>query len=258
MKHILITGAARGLGNSIGNFLAEKNYNVVGTTRNPQNACKSKDLTLQRLDFLDKNSIDTFIESILTSGSSIDALIHNAGVAYLDPADVLSEEESHHIFEVNFFGPLYLTKKLLPLMKKQEKSNLIFISSIVSIDHWPHLGMYAASKAALETIAFEWAVLLTKWNIHVSVVQPNPLPTDMQILRSKNAPTSPYADLTNRSLQWEDITNVCELIFQILNADAPLFQYQTGPHSKKTADHFLKKNIYQKSLEKYQNSFTRG
>lgn len=254
MRKILITGAARGLGKCLSDFLVEKDFYVFGTTRNLQAVSPSRNLTFFYLDLTAKSSIDAMVDSLVKTEGSIDAVIHNSGVAYLDPADILGEDECRHVFDVNFFGPLYLTKKLIPIMKKQARSNLIFISSIVSIDHWPYLGVYAASKAAIEAIAFEWAVLLKKWNIHVSVVQPNPLPTDMQILRSKNAPSSPYPDLNNRRLQWENTANVCELILEILNDESPRFQYQTGPYSKRTADNFLKKNIYQKLLEKYQKA----
>ncbi len=204
MRNILITGAARGLGRHLGEFLSKKNYSVYGTTRNPK-ASKNSDLfRLIYLDLKESDSINLLHDHLKKMNVSIDVLIHNSGVAYLDPADVLDEEECRHTFEVNFFGPICLTTKLLPMMKRNSRGNIIFISSIVSIDHWPYLGVYSASKAAIESVAFEWAVLLKRWNIHVSVIRPNPLPTNMQILRSKNAGKSPYPELNKRELIWEN------------------------------------------------------
>ena len=253
MKKILITGAARGLGAALRDFLLAKGYYVYGTTRDCQNVTTAKNLEFLSLDLTDKASIDSLSDYF--NDKSLDAIIHNSGIAYLDPADVLEDEERRHIFDVNFFGPVYLTQKLLPLMRKANKGTLIFISSIVSIDPWPYLGVYAASKAALETVAFEWAVLLKKWNIDVSIIQPNPLPTDMQICRSKNANKSPYPSLENRLLEWENIEDVCKIIYSILRDPSPKFSYQTGHYSKSTADNILKETAYQFLLEKHQNIF---
>lgn len=257
MKNVLITGVAHGLGKSLSDFLIEKGFFIFGTTRYPQKLLPSNSLKIFQLDLSDRYSIEQLVDSLEESGESIDAIIHNAGVAYLDPADVLEEDECRYVFDVNFFGPLHLTKRLLPLIKMQHQAKLIFISSIVSIDHWPYLGVYAASKVALEAVAFEWAVLLKKWNIYVSIIQPNPLPTDMQILRSKNAPKSPYPELNNRHLDWESIDDVCVLVYKILMTTSPKFQYQTGPYSEETAHRFLKDNIYQEMIEKYQAIYSK-
>lgn len=255
MKNVLITGAARGLGRCLAEFLSKNGYFIYGTTRDLQMTEDTDKFKFIYLDLRDRDSIDQLYNHLTTLNASIDVLIHNSGVAYLDPADLLDEEESRHIFEVNFFGPIYLTKKILPMMRKANSGNIIFISSIVSIDHWPYLGVYAASKAAIESVAFEWAVLLKKWNIHVSVIRPNPLPTDMQILRSKNVDNSPYPDLRERDLSWEKVDDVCLVISQILNSPSPYFAYQTGPFSEETAQHFLNKNAYQNALEQYQKKF---
>ena len=255
MKTILITGVNRGLGRSLKSFFLKNGFSVIGTTRNVRSVFHHKNLKVFYLDLTSHKSIDDLIDFFLATKTLIDVVIHNAGVAYLAPADILEEQECRNIFDVNFFGPIYLTKKLLTLLKKKSHSNLIFISSIVSVDHWPYLGVYAASKSALETVAFEWAVLLKKWNIYVSIIQPNPLPTNMQILQSKNFKCSPYPRLKNRKLMWEKKSDVCKLILKILNKKTPKFQYQTGQYSTATVQRFLKKNIYQKTLIRYQKQF---
>src|SRR5574342_124476 len=183
MKKILITGALRGLGKSLASFLSKQGHRVYGTTRDLNSVVGPIDFKVLELDLRKHSSIEQLSNYFTTLNESIDVIIHNAGIAYLDPADLLEESESRSIFNVNFFGPIYLTKKFLPQMRKANQGHLIFISSIVSIDHWPYLGVYSASKAAIESVAFEWAVLLKKWNIHVSVIRPNPLKTDMQIFR---------------------------------------------------------------------------
>lgn len=255
MKTVLITGAARGLGKHLSELLVSKGYFVYGTSRNLKTLKNVENTEFFYLDLTDQKSIDELANHFLETGITIDAIVHNSGVAYLDPIEVLDEEEYRHIFEVNFFGVVKLTKKLLPILKKSAKSNLVFISSIVSIDCWPYLGAYSASKRALESVAFEWATLLKKWNIYVSVVQPNPLPTDMQILRSKNAGKSLYPELESRKLDWESISDTTNLVHKILENPNSQFFYQTGEKSKKVVNHFIRQEAYQKSLETYQKQF---
>ncbi|MBI3212106.1 MAG: SDR family NAD(P)-dependent oxidoreductase, partial [Simkania negevensis] len=246
-KKVLITGAARGLGKEIKIFLAERDFFIYGTTRKLKDpSILEAHSKMLELDLSSKASIDALVDYLTKNENAIDYMIHNSGIAYLDPIDVLDEEEYRKMFEVNFFGPIYLTKQLIPLMKRAKKSKIIFISSIASVDHWPYLGGYAASKAALEAVAFESAVLFKKWGIDVSVIRPNPLPTDMQILRSKNALQSPHPELKKRKLEWETLEGVCDLIFKILNDPAPKFDYQTGEFSEKRVQQFHKKNCYQK------------
>ncbi len=257
MKKILITGVVRGLGKSLAEFLSNQGHIVYGTTRYLEKVRDSHNYQILSLDLTKKNSIDNLYKHFLEIGEKIDVIIHNAGIAYLDPADLLDEDESRNIFEVNFFGPIYLTKKFLPEMRMAKNGQLIFISSIVSIDHWPYLGVYSASKAAIEAVAFEWAVLLKRWNIAVSVVRPNPLPTDMQIFRSKNLESSPYPDLPERNLEWESISEVCLTVSKIIKDPIPKFAYQTGLNSEKTVRKFLNSNSYQSAIEDYQQQFNK-
>lgn len=252
MRNLLITGTGRGLGEKLKSYLLEKGYHIYGTSRKPEEIKEEENYKVFYLDLCNQNSINDLVDYFEKSGEYLDGIIHNAGIAYLDPIEVLDQHEYREIFEVNFFGPVDLTSKLLPFLKKAHKSNIIFISSIVSIDCWPYLGAYSASKRAIESVAFEWSILLKQWNIHVSIVQPNPLPTDMQIKRSKNARNSPYPELINRELQWESIDKTLELIYQILSAKNPKFQYQTGKFSRQTAAKFLNEEAIETSLEKHQ------
>ena len=257
MKNILITGIARGLGKHLAEFFLSKGAIVYGTTRNVSIVKKRNNLHVFFLDLCNKKSIANLVNFFRKKRIPLDALIHNAGTAYLDPIEIMEEKEYREIFEVNFFGPVALTTGLLSNLRMSQKSNLLYISSIVSIDCWPYLGAYAASKRAMESIAFEWAVLLKNWNICVSVIQPNPLPTDMDIKRSKNSKKSCYPELENRLLQWEGIQETIELIDSILKDKAPQFQYQTGKYSRKTAKTFLKEKAYQNSLETNQIAFNK-
>jgi len=255
MKKIIITGSRRGLGKLLLQHAILKDYFVYGTTSLKNSSERSNKFEILHLDLCDEGSIDEFSDYLLKKNQDIYAIIHNSGVAYLDPAETLTIDEQQHIFAVNFFGPISLTKKLLPLMKKGQGGRIVFISSIVSLDPWPHLGVYAASKSAIEKVAFEWAVLLNKWKIFVSIVQPNPLKSDMSILRSTNANSSQYPELTERNLEWENTKDFCDVVNHILSNSSPKFLHQTGSFSKKLVNKLIDIDAFEERLLKYQQDY---
>ena len=257
MKNILITGAARGLGKHIADYLAAKGYSVYGTTSRISNTETLSTKSLLYLDYTDKRSIIELAKHFTQSGIQIHGVIHNSGIAYLDPVDVLLEKEHRDIFDINYFGPIELTKRLLPSLKRNRSSHLVFISSITSLECYLYLGAYSASKRAVEAIAFEWACLLNIYNINVSVVQPNPLPTNMDIMRSKNTESNLYPDLVDRSLKWESIQDTVNLILQILENPKPKFLYHTGEFSQQSAERLCNLTAQQNLLKEYQEQFTK-
>jgi NAD(P)-dependent dehydrogenase (short-subunit alcohol dehydrogenase family) len=251
MKNVLITGVRRGLGKEIKEYLLKKKFFVYGSSRTLSKKEEEGSKTLF-LDYTNKRSINAFSQYFIKNNIKLDTIIHNAGIVYLDPIETLLPEEIAKIFDVNFFGPVLLTKKLLPLLKAQKNGKLIFISSIVSVTPWPSIGMYAASKTALDACAFELAIMLDKWNIKVSVIHPNPLPTNMLIRKSKNKIDLGYPELKNRELKFEKVKDVCDIIHEIIKLKEPQFCYQTGVYSEKTYNNIIKKNNLFKSLKKYQ------
>jgi len=66
-------------------------------------------------------------------------------------------------------------------LRKQHSGKILFISSDKAVDSGAYIGLYSASKAAIEAIAFDWAVTLSKWNIFVSVMQPGPIATGIEL-----------------------------------------------------------------------------
>lgn len=251
MKNIVITGISRGLGKILADYLAINGNTIYGTVRQLEKCKNSEKIKYFFLDLQDLASIDKAVTEIVKQTPTIDGIIHNSGIAYLAPADIMSDKERRHTFDVNFFGPLYLTEKLLPYLKKSPNGKLIFISSIASLDNWPSLGVYSASKSALECVAFEWAVLLKKWNIDVSIIRANPLPTDMNILKSANEIPASYGETFCNELEWESTEKVCKHVLQILNSPSPKFAYASGKISEKTVNSILKKDIHQKLINKY-------
>lgn len=250
-KKIIVTGASRGLGKMLTQLLSQQGWIVYATVRDLKNVNDSEGIKYFYLDLEKNESIDEVISEIFEKAESIDGIVHCAGKAYLDPADVMTDRERRSVFDVNFFGPVYLTEKALKYMRIAKKGKVVFISSIASLDPWPALGVYSASKSALERVAFEWAVLLKYWGIDVSIVRPNPLPTPMNMLRSSRKEDSPYGDIFCNELRWESIEDACNVIIDILKSDSLKFEYSTGEFSQRTTDMILQNGIYEKLLSEY-------
>ena len=79
------------------------------------------------LDLQEESSIQEAVDRVYQIAGNLDAVIHNAGIAYLDSADVMSDQEARHVFDVNFFGPLSLTKAILPKFRKKVVESLFLL-----------------------------------------------------------------------------------------------------------------------------------
>lgn len=247
-KVILVTGAARGLGKTICQCLAREGHNVYGTTSSLSTANMSDfSWPMLQMDLCKEQEIQNVSDFIANKHGQLDALINNAGIAYLDPIEKISSEETKNLFQINFFGPLRLTQNLLPIFRNQKAGKIIFISSIRGIESHGCMGIYSASKAALESAAFDLAVTLSPWDVSVSVIQPGPIYPGMNILHGSANGTdlSQYPICPPIKLNWESPDGVTDLINKILEAKSPHFAYQ----SSDAAYEVIKKHLKDPSLD---------
>jgi len=107
----------------------------------------------------------------------LDALVNNAGVAVAGPIETLTRTEMHRQFDVNVFGPLMLTRAVLPRLRRA-RGRVVFISSINGRVSFPFTGMYNASKYAIEAVADCLRVELRPFGVQVALVEPGVIDTD--------------------------------------------------------------------------------
>ncbi len=224
---VLITGASRGLGKSLSQKFRKEEYSVISGVRNLKEAPKGTFPVL--LEMTNGDSLENGVQEVIQAFGKIDVLIHNAGVAYVGPVDSFTIEEAKNLFEINFFGPLRLTQLILPYMRAQKSGKIIFISSVRAVDSGAYIGMYSASKTAFEAVAFDWAVTLARWNISVSIFQPGPIDTGIELqkgsyFREKN----PYASLKNFSLDVQTTEEVSDVLMEHLMELNPPHKFQSS------------------------------
>ena len=240
---VLVTGASRGLGEGLSQRLKSEHYTVYAGMRSPRGlpSDDADGLKAIALDVCDEASMQRAIEEIINKEGSLDVIIHNAGLQYLCPAEAFTVEEIKNLFEVNFFGPFRLTQLALPQMRSQGSGRLVFISSIRGVESCPYMGPYSASKAALEALAFDWAITLDRWNIKVSIIQPGPVRTGVEMKHGTyfDGKENPYSPCPQFPLAWQTIDEVCDVIIQCISAEHPCFRYQTGPAAQEIVEKYL-------------------
>ncbi len=242
-KVVLITGGSSGIGKSIGVFLVNKGYIVYGTSRNPARFSDFKIFTLLALDVADTKGIQAAVTFIEEKHGRLDILINNAGAGITGPIEEIPEEEILRNFTTNYFGPINVTKAVLPLMRKQGGGMVINITSIAGYMGLPFRGIYSASKAALEMTTEAWRMELKSANIMMTNVAPGDFATNIAAGRY-HAPVikgSPYEKPYKKTLQLmdahvdegKDPEEMAKVIFEIIKGNDPRVHYKVGEFMQK-------------------------
>lgn len=176
MKSVIITGASSGIGLATAKKFHQENYFVFLIARS-----KEKLLALQKelpnslaivCDLAEFSEIDQAVEKIKSSGHNITALVNNAGIfkrkSFMD-SDI---NEWELTFKVNLFAPIYLTKKIIPLMPPHQNCSITMISSSLGVKTSANTSMYSASKAAMNNLAQTLALELAASKIRCNVIAP--------------------------------------------------------------------------------------
>ncbi|MBQ4805372.1 SDR family oxidoreductase [Aquimarina sp. MMG015] len=260
-KVVLITGGSSGIGKSIGTFLTNKGYIVYGTSRNPSRFSDFNAFTLLQLDVADKKSISNAVSIIEQKHGRLDVLINNAGAGITGPLEEIPEEEIIRNFTTNYFGPINVTKAVLPLMRKQHSGLIINITSIAGYMGLPYRGIYSASKSALEITTEAWRMELKAFNIHMTNIAPGDFATNIAAGRY-HAPVvsgSPYEKSYGDSLQLmdehvdegNDPDEMAKAVFRVICTSSPKVHYKVGAFMQKFSvvlKRILPDKVYEKLL----------
>ena len=256
-KVILITGASSGIGKAIGDFLCTKNFKVYGTSRDCSKYLNSN-FELLNLDVKNLNSINKCVDEIIKIEGSIDILINNAGVGITGPLEEIPEIEIENNFKTNFFGPLNIIKKVLPIMRSNKEGLIINITSIAAFVGTPYRSVYSASKAALDLVSETLNMETKPFNIKVASIAPGDFSTNIASRRyhAFSEKKSPYHLGYSKALtlmdghvnSGSDPKLIARLVFKIINTKNPNKKYIVGSFIEKIAP-YLKLLLPQKLFE---------
>ncbi len=178
-KTILITGASGGIGLELVNLFLKNNWQVIATTRNKEAfPLQHKNLEIIQLNLLNKKEINETIENLYKKYQVIDGLINNAGYGLFGIFEEFNETEIDEQIKVNFFGPLWLTRAILPFMRKEKKGIICYISSIVGENSLPVSSLYCSTKFALNGLVESFYYEFLKLGINVKLFLPGSIKTN--------------------------------------------------------------------------------
>ena len=171
---VLITGCSSGFGLETARFFLEKGWRVIATMRIPRAdllpPCDA--LRVLPLDITDPDSIRNCIEA----AGPFDALVNNAGVGLLGPAEGTAPDILRKLFETNTFGTIAMTQAVLPMFRQRRAGTVVNVTSSVTLKPLPLLSLYTASKAAINAFTESLALELAPFDVRARLVLPGRAP----------------------------------------------------------------------------------
>jgi NAD(P)-dependent dehydrogenase (short-subunit alcohol dehydrogenase family) len=176
-----------GFGKDASKTLAEAGHQVFATMRDPggRSRAAAEELRSRGIDVLELDvTIDASVEAAFSAlynktGSKLDVLINNAGLFAQGLSETYTPQQVRDMFEVNVFGIQRVTRAALPEMRKRKSGLIVNIGSILGRVTIPFIGLYGASKHAVEALTEGYRYELCQLGIDVVLVQPSAYPTGL-------------------------------------------------------------------------------
>ena len=186
MSKTLITGASSGFGRDTAETLFRAGHTVYASMRNAQGknreaaeAVRKLGIKTVELDVSDDASVEAGVKKVLAEAGTIDVLVNNAGIASVGVTEAFTAEQAKVIFDTNVIGLLRVTRAVLPSMRQRRDGLVINIGSILGRVTFPFLGIYGASKFAVEALTDSLRYEVSQLGVEVVEVQPSGYPTNL-------------------------------------------------------------------------------
>jgi NAD(P)-dependent dehydrogenase (short-subunit alcohol dehydrogenase family) len=245
-KVVLISGSSGGIGLATVKAFQEKGWKVwAGLHQSAPADLSHTDVSVIPLDVTNEQEVERAVQKVLETDGRIDALINCAGYGLLASEECATMQEIERQFDVNFFGAMRLIQAVLPSMRRAKSGHIINISSTSGVRAVGGLGLYAASKFALEGMSESLAVTVSPWNIKVSIIEPgtvNNAWVQNCFYGTRKVDTDLYtahqAALYNRLSQLAATGQSCDeiaaLIVEAAECENPNMRYQTSAKVRET------------------------
>lgn len=205
-KTIFITGASRGFGKLWAEAFLKRGDLVAATARNLSDL---DDLVKQygdnilpiQLDVNNRKAGFAAVAQAKEYFGHIDVLINNAGYGLFGAIEETSEQEARDQIETNVFGLLWITQAVVPIMREQGYGHIVNLSSVLGLVTVPTLGIYNASKYAVEGITETLAAEVSAFDIKVSLIEPNGYATDWGGVSANHTKAMPEYDQLKADFQ---------------------------------------------------------
>ncbi len=177
-RSILITGCSSGIGFTCAQGLHQRGYRVFASARKAADVERLRALGLEALllDLDDTASIAAAVDHVLDkTGGTLYGLFNNGAFAQPGAVEDVPTEALRANFQTNVFGPHELTRRIIPIMRKQGYGRIVQNSSVLGLVAMPYRGAYNATKFAIEGLSDTLRLELKGTGIHVSLIEPGPI-----------------------------------------------------------------------------------
>lgn len=177
-RAIIVTGCSSGIGAYCARALKSDGWRVFATVRKFDDLAplQADGIEAFRMDYANPQSIADFMDEVTAaSGGKIDALFNNGAYGQPGAVEDIRTEVLREQFETNVFGWHELTRRIIPLMRKQGHGRIVQCSSILGVVPYRYRGAYTASKFAIEGLSVTLRMELEGSGIHVSLIEPGPI-----------------------------------------------------------------------------------
>lgn len=248
-----ITGTSRGFGREWAIAALERGDKVAATARDTATLGdlveKYGDALLPiSLDVTDREADFAAVKTAHEHFGRLDVVVNNAGYGHFGFIEELTEQEAREQIETNLFGALWVTQAALPYLRAQRSGHIIQVSSIGGICAFPNVGIYHASKWALEGFSQTLAQEVEGFGIHVTLIEPGGFSTDWAGSSSKRStPLPDYEEAHRKSEEWRaertakpgDPQASAAAVLKIVDAENPPLRvfFGEGPLQMAKADY---------------------
>lgn len=239
-----ITGAGRGMGVEFAKAALAKGYQVVATGRNTDKVAKAlgddENLLIVKLDITNPTDAENAVKLAVDRFGRIDVLINNAGNFYAGFFEELTPQQIERQITTNLFGPMNVTRAVLPVMRKARSGHIISISSLAGLMGAEGVSAYTASKFGLEGWMESLRFDVSPFGIKTTVVEPGLFRTEFLESETTTWPELSIDDYAERSAQsqgfWEaqngnqagDPSKLAKALITIASQDEPPFRFLAG------------------------------
>ena len=244
-----ITGAGRGMGVDITQAALAAGHAVVATGRNPDVVAKaigdSDDLLVVKLDVNNPADAKAAVQAAVERFGRIDVLVNNAGNFYAGFFEEITPEDFRAQVETNLFGPVNVTRAVLPVMRTQRSGLVVQISSTAGINGGEFTSAYAASKFGVEGWIESLTPEVAPFGIRTMLVEPGFFRTELLTPESTNyakPSIDDYAEKTRQTvtawngmngLQGGDPAKLAKALIQLASQDEPPLRWAAGADAVK-------------------------
>lgn len=194
-KVMFVTGVSSGIGRATAALLAQKGCTVFGTVRDVHKAAPIAGVQLLAMDVRDEASVQCAVQQVVEQAGRIDVLINNAGGTLLGAVEETSVAEAQALFDTNLFGALRTSQAVLPTMRRQRSGRIVNISSVLGFLPAPYMGLYSASKHAIEGLSETLDHEVRGFGVRVVLVEPSYTKTNLDLNAPQAAVPIPAYDI---------------------------------------------------------------